>query len=238
MKSSVAIASALVLLWIGPATAASAASASRPAAKPSAKAKAKAQPSPAPLPELLEEVEAKYAKSNTIEAQFTQVTHSASMGTTKTTSGILMVKRPNKVRWETLKPDKSLLVSDGRKFWFYTPPFDESEKGQVIERKSTDVQSKLAQALLSGSFSAARDMKVQKVRAAVFSLTPKPGTAGTVQKATIEIDPASKTIKRVELEHQDGNRAEITLSEIVLGKEMDERYFIFDIPPGTDVIRQ
>ena len=190
------------------------------------------------LPPLLEEVEAKYAKASTLEAKFTQITRSAAMGTTKTTSGIIMVKRPNKVRWETLTPDKSLLVSDGRKFWFFTPPFDESEKGQVIEKRSSDVQSKLAQALLSGSFSAARDMKVREERPAVFSLTPKPGSAGTVAKATIEVDPAQRTIKRVELDHQDGNRAEIALTDIVLGKEADDRYFVFDPPPGTDVIRQ
>jgi len=221
-------------------------------AAPKGKKKAKipaAAASPAPadtaastalveLPPVLEEVEAKYAKASTLEARFTQVTHSVAMGTTKTTSGIIMVKRPSKVRWETLKPDKSLLVSDGRKFWFYTPPFDESEKGQVIEKRSSDVQSKLAQALLSGSFSAARDMKAREERPSVFSLTPKAGTAGTVVKATIEIDPANRTIKRVELDHQDGNRAEISLSEIVLGKEADDRYFVFDAPPGTDVIRQ
>ncbi len=211
-----------------------------PKGKQKAKAPAATHASPTaahPLPALLEEVEAKYSKASTLEAKFDQITHSAAMGTTKTSSGIIMVKRPNKVRWETLKPDKSLLVSDGRKFWFYTPPFDESEKGQVIEKRSSDVQSKLAQALLSGSFSTARDMKVREERPAIFSLTPKPGSAGTVMKALIEIDTASRTIKRVELEHQDGNRAEISLSEIVLGKDADDRYFVFDAPPGTDVIR-
>jgi len=191
-----------------------------------------------PLPPLLQEIENTYAKAATLTAKFTQVNLVASLNQKKTSSGVLLVKRPNKVRWETLKPDQNLLVSDGRKFWFYTPPFDEEERGQVIERKSSEVQSRLANALLSGSFSIAKDMKIKKQGENRFVLTPKPGTAATVIRAEIQVNPEKKQIDQVILEHKGGNRSEISLTNIELGEEMGDEMFSFTAPPNTDRVTE
>ncbi|MCM2276982.1 MAG: outer membrane lipoprotein chaperone LolA [Oligoflexia bacterium] len=190
------------------------------------------------LPVILREIEAKYGEAGTFSARFSQINESATLKTRKTSSGTLLVKRPDKVRWETLAPDRNLLVSDGRKFWFYTPPFDEGENGQVVEKKSSAVKSKLAQALLSGSFSAARDLKVKKAGDREFVLVPKAGTAGSVKEARVFVNPAEKLIQKVILLHRDGNRSEITLSEIELGKPLEDRLFTFQIPPNTDRLKE
>jgi outer membrane lipoprotein carrier protein len=173
-----------------------------------------------------------------MEAEFTQVNDVAALKTKKTSSGVILVKRPNKLRWETHRPDMSILVSDGIHFWFYTPPFDEGEHGQVIERRSSEVQSRLANALLSGSFSIAREMKIKQESPSKFSLTPRTGTAGTVKRAEIEIDPALKIIQKVILEHRGGNRSEITLSKIILGKPIGDEIFVFIPPPNTDRVKE
>lgn len=229
-------------------------------AKPKPKATTKPKPSPAPsktpekkaetkkpaapqkatpgLPPILQEVEKKYGEASTLTADFTQVNESVTMKTKKKSSGVILFKRPDKIRWETYSPDKSLLISDGKRFWFYTPPFEEGENGQVIERKSSEIKSKLAHALLSGSFSAARDMKIESLPNSEFKLIPKPGTAGTVSEARILIDPEKKLIQKVTLEHQDGNRSEITLDRIELGKPLGEQLFFFEAPPNTDRITQ
>lgn len=194
----------------------------------------------AALPQILKEVEAKYTKAATLQAEFTQVNESAALKSKKTATGVLMVKRPNKLRWETVKPDVNLLVSDGRKFWFYTPPFDESEgeRGQVIVSKSNKFNSKLLDALLSGRFSVARDMRIKQNTPSRFTLTPKKGTAGTVKRASIEINPEKKLIEKVVLEHKGGNKSEITLSKIELGKAMKDEIFVFTPPPNTDKVEQ
>jgi outer membrane lipoprotein carrier protein len=189
----------------------------------------------AALPALLQEVERRYSRAATLKAEFSQMNESASLGTKKNSSGEIMFKRPNKMRWETTSPDKSLLVSDGHKFWYYTPPFDESEHGQVIEKSSSQVESRLAHALLAGSFSAsAHDMKIEQKSDSEFILHPKKGTAGTVLKATIEIDPELKLIKKVDLVHRDGNRSEVTLKNIQLGPSIADSEFVFKAPANTD----
>lgn len=190
------------------------------------------------LPQLLREVETKYSKAPSLSMQFTQSSELTSTKQTKISSGTIEFKRPGKIRWETLKPDPSLLVSNGNKFWIYTPPFDESEHGQVIEGTSIESQSKLATALLSGAFSVAKDMKIRAESALVFSLTPKPGAAGTVKRALIQIDPNDRLIKKVTLEHRQGNRTEISLSQIELSKNIDDSRFTFTPPPHTDHIKQ
>jgi len=191
------------------------------------------------LPKLLQEVEQKYTKQVTLEVSFVQVNTSATFSKKTTTSGVIRIKRPDKVRWETLKPDSdmNLMVSDGRKFWFYTPPFDEGEHGQVIERKSAQVQSQLAQALLSGTFSKAKGMSIKQNSESRFTLVPKKGTAGTVTKAEIQVDPDKKLITKVTLSNEGGNRSEITLSNIELGKPLGDEYFSFEPPPNTDRIK-
>ncbi|MGK5082715.1 outer membrane lipoprotein chaperone LolA [Bdellovibrionota bacterium FG-1] len=196
----------------------------------------KAQPKH--LPALLEEVEAKYTKAATLQADFTQVIEVAALKSKKTTTGVIMVKRPDKLRWETLHPEMNLLVSDGHKFWFYTPPFDEGEHGQVIEKKTDEINSKLAKALLSGRFSVARDMKIRQKNSSRFILTPRRGTAGTVEHAEIEVSPGKKLIQKVILVHEGGNRAEISLSKIELGKSIGDEAFVFVAPPHTDKVTQ
>jgi outer membrane lipoprotein carrier protein len=192
----------------------------------------------AKLPAILQEVEAKYTKAGTLQAEFSQVNEVAALKTKKTSTGVIMVKRPDKLRWETHKPDMNVLVSDGRHFWFYTPPFDEGEHGQVIERRSSEVNSRLANALLSGAFSVTKDMKIRQESPSKFLLIPKPGTAGTVNRAEIEVNPDKKVIEKVTLEHKGGNRSEITLSKIELGKPLGDEVFAFTPPPNTDKVEQ
>ena len=123
----------------------------------------KATPAPAPsepLPALLRDVEVKYASAQTLTAHFSQVVQGVVSKQKQTSRGIIKFKRPDKIRWETQEPDANLFISNGVTAWYYQPPFDEGDRGQYHERKASEVQTKLANALLSGSFSAARDMRI------------------------------------------------------------------------------
>jgi outer membrane lipoprotein carrier protein len=186
------------------------------------------------LPALLAEVEAAYSKGATYRANFEQKEFVAAMSRVKKTHGTIEVKRPDKLRWETVDPDANLLVSDGKRFWFYTPPFDEGERGQIIEKKANQVNSRLAQHLISGSFSAAKEMKIETIDATHFRLVPKRGAAGTVKYAEITVDPVRREISQVKLEHRGGNRSDITLSKIEIGTELPDSRFQFVAPANTD----
>jgi outer membrane lipoprotein carrier protein len=190
------------------------------------------------LPKLLQEVEKKYSKSGTITAEFSQLNENSTFSQKKASTGKIYVKLPSKIRWETEKPEPNLLVSNGKIYWFYTPPFDPTEPGQVIEKPTSQIESKLVNALLSGSFSTAQIQSIFMKNATTFDLTPKPGTAATVSKATLEIDGVTKEIKKVTLNHKGGNRSEITLSKIELGKPLSDDFFVFHAPPNTEKLQE
>jgi outer membrane lipoprotein carrier protein len=189
------------------------------------------------VPELLKEVEENYTKAGTLFAEFKQITESAATGTKKPSEGRIAIKRPDKVRWETTSPDPNLLVSDGKKAWYYTAPFDETEHGQVTEYPASRIKSKLANAILSGEFSG-KDLKIKTIDVTHFSITPKKGTAANVKEADVKVDPVQKTIVEVKIIYDDGNRAEIDLSNIKLGEKLGEDVFVFQAPPNTDHIKQ
>lgn len=196
------------------------------------------------LPSLLKDVETKYTRASTLVADFTETSESAALKQTKKNSGTIQFKRPGKIRWETLKPDHNLLISDGKKFWFYTPPFDPTDpedKGQYWERDASKVQSRFAQALLSGSFSEQfkkHAMSVKQTAPSDFLVTPKKGTAATVQQATLHIDPKQKLITGISLVHRGGNKSEIKLSNIRLGQPLEDSLFHFTPPANAEKLEE
>ena len=190
-----------------------------------------------PLPPLLGEVQAQYQKVSGIEARFNQETDVKATRQIKKAKGRIWIKRPNKLRWETLEPDPNILVSDGQTFWFYTPPFDPTERGQVIIKKTAQVQTRFLNSLLSGSFDFGNGaVSIEDRMRGRFLLRPKPGTAGDVKSAEIEIDPIKKTIHQVELVHASGNRTAIKLEELKLLSKIDDKWFRFIPDKNTDKI--
>lgn len=190
----------------------------------------------APLPPILQEIEKKYSQAGTVKAEFVQDTLNKLTSRRKISSGKIFAKRPSKVRWETLRPEASYFVSDGIKSWYYIPPFDASEPGQLVEKKAAETQSKLANALLAGSFSAVKGLKVKQKSADLFLVIPKKGTAGTVQEALLQVDLNKKLIKKVSLLHRGGNQADITLQQIELGSKLENSLFVFVPPQNTQLV--
>lgn len=203
------------------------------AAKASSNAKAE-------VPEALQKVEARYKEAGSLQALFEQEEVSKALGDTKKSQGKIAWKAPDRLRWETETPDPNLLVSDGKTMWFYTPPFDESEKGQVIIRKASQMKNRIIDALLAGRFSSAvkQGLKIEALPENTFKLLPRKGTVGTLKLAQVKIEPEKHQIILVSLEYRDGNRSSISLTSIELGKAIPTESFTFKVPPRTDTLKE
>lgn len=189
----------------------------------------------AQCPSVVKETEAIYQKKLTVSADFEQKTFSKALGIEEVSRGHVKLQRPNKIRWETASPSENLLVSDGKKFWYYTPPFNPGEPGQLIERKASSEKSKLAYALLAGRFSTMKEVSCQKIDNQTVLLTPKKGSAGTVQKLQVRFNTQNKDkkIEWVEINHENGDRVSIRLSKVTLGEKMDSKTFKFERQKNT-----
>ncbi len=122
------------------------------------------------LPPALSRVEQEYAKAGTLHANFTQKVWNESLQEEKISTGILILKMPNKFRWEIRDPDPLLLLSNGKKFWFYTPPMDSTDKGEAWSNSSEGDRWVWLSQLLSAHWSGVPGLKVQ-AKAQAFELT-------------------------------------------------------------------
>ena len=63
------------------------------------------------------------------------------MGMNRKESGVLLLKKPGKMRWTYTDPDGKLFVLDGKYGYFYSP--GETEAQKVEEKKLDDLRSPL-----------------------------------------------------------------------------------------------
>ncbi|MBI2604542.1 MAG: outer membrane lipoprotein chaperone LolA [Deltaproteobacteria bacterium] len=184
---------------------------------------------------LLDELRKSYGDSKTLVARFTQKRKNI-LGEVKESSGTIEVKRPNKFRWETFAPEKSLLVANAKRVWYYTPPFRSGEKGQLMIRKSTDVQSQVAIDLLAGSADLKKAFHAQRLGEQHYELKPIK-SAGDISKIELFLERSTKLVYKIVLTHSTGNETELALQNVKLGTRLDDSRFEFKAPPGTEEIR-
>lgn len=178
----------------------------------------------------------KYKDVKAITAEFVQTQKKIALGKTKTSEGRIYIRRPEMFRWETTKPEPSILVSNGKKVWFYTPPFREGENGQVMVRKAADVQSKLAIDLLSGQANLEKSFKTKKLPDGHFDLVPLL-PAGDVSRIELFLEKQTNLVYKVVLHTKTGNETELVLKGVTVNPQLSDSMFQFVPPENTEEIR-
>jgi outer membrane lipoprotein carrier protein len=185
---------------------------------------------------LFEILKQAYGNKMTVKTDFVQKQKNMIMGGVKESSGVIEIKRPDKFRWETLAPEKSVLIADGKSVMYYTPPFREGEKGQLLTRKAADVQSKTAIDLLSGQGDLKKTFRAIRIKENHYELKPlKP--AGDIERIELFLNNQTKLVDQLLLIHTTGNETELVLKNVNLGISVDDSRFAFKAPPGTTEIR-
>ncbi len=187
-----------------------------------------------------------YKKTSSIEADFIQEVYQASLARTKTSKGSIKLAKPNLVRWETYEPESSIMVSNGRKVSYFTPDARGPGKGQVIERKATELSKQPLFRILTGASPLEKEFTVEKETAlpavkegeeAGTELTLKPKKAmGDLKQVILKVS-SKYLIEELILEAQSGNKTKITLQNQALGAKLPPQLFEFKPPADTEIIR-
>src|SRR5690242_8177485 len=69
---------------------------------------------------LIDGLQNRYGKMKGLAADFTQLYHDRS-GRQLREQGMLLLKKPGKMRWEYRQPEQKLFLTDGKKVYFYVP---------------------------------------------------------------------------------------------------------------------
>jgi len=173
-------------------------------------------------------------KSQTIEANFSQLTLGADGASLQETAGQMIVKRPGLFYWHTNAPQEQVVVSDGKMVTLWDPDLEQATV------KKLDVRLNQTPALLlSGDVSKISQSFdiASKEQGEVMDFTLKPKTKDTLFDS-LRVSFRKGLINDMQLVDSVGQRTNILFNGVKANQAVPDSKFKFDIPKGADVIKE
>lgn len=186
--------------------------------------------------EIVAHVQHRYETTRDLEASFTQRATLKILNETQLSSGKVYIKKPGKMRWDYLEPERQVILLNGGMLSIYTP-----EINQLLEQPVADVyRSRHPMAFLAGQ---GKIKELFWVRVEPISgnpggaawrlvLTPKEENP---QLKELRLDVAKPTydiVRSVIVDHF-GNLTDIRYNAIRINRGLDETVFTLKLPPGV-----
>ncbi len=178
-------------------------------------------------------VDRHYNALHSLEVHFVQTY--TGMGMNRKESGVLLLKKPGKMRWTYTDPDGKLFVLDGRDGYFYSP--GESDAQKVDEKKLDDLRSPLR--FLLGHTELEKELTGLTAVGdgngnVILSGVPK-GLEQRVSALRITAS-ADGTIRSMTIEETDGVTNQFTFSGEADNVPAPNTAFVFTPPTGVHVV--
>jgi outer membrane lipoprotein carrier protein len=191
----------------------------------------------ASLDSVVDKLQKKYQNMESFQANFTQSYQSQRFsGSTQTESGVVYLRKGGLMKWEYQKPERKIFVSDGL-FYFYYVPQDK----QVVKSPVDNHNQQSPALFLAGRGNFAKDFKAQWA-------DPRPGTRlvklipvkeqPDFEYLIVDVDPVRDLVLRLVVVDSYDNRTEFRFTNIRENPSLPSNFFVFQTPPGTDVILQ
>ncbi len=189
--------------------------------------------------EIIERVEKRFVSIRSFTANFQQNFYDASMDEVEKSSGTVKLKKPLKMLWNYEKPEKQLLVADGKKLYFYVP----ADRQVIVESLKKILGASSPLLFLAGekrldelfTISLAGDANKDKIHYVELNLEPKEKSV-SVTRMAIRVDAKDYTIISFTLYDWTGNHTEVVFKEMKINGKMDDGTFVFKRPKGVEMI--
>ena len=145
-------------------------------------------------------------------------------------------KKPTLVRWETVKPEKELLVVGKDAVWDYFEEDKEAYRYSVKEIISSKTMLRFltGQANLTEDFIVAPSKDAPGPNQAVLDLAPREPEPGLVM-ARIWVDLATDLIARIRIQDFYANTNDLTLTNLAVNPKLGDALFVFTAPKDAKV---
>ncbi len=193
-------------------------------------------PGRASLDAIIRGIENRYGGSG-FSAVFQQESTLKAMEITDFASGHVVIKRPGKMRWEYIEPEKQTIITDGSDLWVFRP-----EDNQVMIGKAPDIfgNGKGAGFLSDiGAMAKGFNISLEKEAAdtAFFKLKLLPKTESMeLIVIYLHVSMATSEIVRITTINFYGDETKINLSDQRFDTTIDDGLFKVDIPKEMDII--
>ena len=186
---------------------------------------------------IVQKVQERYDSTRDFTAKVTQEMTIASLGKTTAAQGTVAFKKPGKMRWELDHDAPQVIVADGSTLWLYQP-----KEHQVIKAPFDDAfRSTTPISFLTGVGNIAQDIDMSLEGASAngglvyLMLVPRRDSA-TLGKLRLTVASDSGEIRGAEIFDPLGNVSRLRFSDIRRNQNLPDKDFVFEVPPGVDVI--
>lgn len=186
-----------------------------------------------PLDNLLKGVEARYNKAKTLQVLFKEEYTPPGHGR-RTESGLLMLRKPGRMRWDYSQPAGKLFVSDGKLLWLYTPSENRVEKMKFQE--SDDMRAPLAFLLGKLHFDKEFRNLQAKPEGADTRITAEPKTDNLPYSAVEFLVAPDSRIREVKVTGFDKSVLHFTFDQERVDPKLDDKLFQFQMPKGAELV--
>lgn len=154
------------------------------------------------------------------------------------TTGLMMLERPGKFRWEIKQPNKMLIILNKNRSILY-----DADLAQVVKRKMGYQNPGNPAMLLSSSTEAlVKSFKIVKLKTpgkgTWFELTPKTSHNQENGYQWIKINFINKQLNAMSISDNLGQRTVINFSNVVFNLKIQPKMFLFTPPPNVEVFNE
>jgi outer membrane lipoprotein carrier protein len=190
--------------------------------------------------EVVEKLQSTCSQIQDLRAQFHQTATNRSLGQVQEASGLFLVKRPGKMRWEYQKPEPRLFVTDGKTLWVFSP----GDKQVVVQSLDQAFTSRTPLSFLAGDCQLRRDFNFTTVEHAgtraspasmILDLRPKQAEAG-IARMLLEVNLQTYVVEKTTVFDAVGNTTVIALTNVKLNVGLGDQQFQFTPPAGVTVV--
>lgn len=182
---------------------------------------------------LANRIDQHYNSLRSLEVRFAQ--QYDGMGMNRRESGVLLLKKPGKMRWTYSQPVGKLFILDGHDGYFYTP--GDTEVQRVPVKKLDDMRSPLR--LLLGHSKLARELTGLSIAPAANGSYTLSGIPKGMEKRVAAFSvtaTAEGVIQSLRVEETDGITNSFVFTDEKPNAAAPDANFVFTAPAGVHVI--
>lgn len=196
-----------------------------------------ADPGPGEALLVARRVQERYDRVQDLSADFVQEMRLRAGGQILRSRGRMYFARPGRMRWEYETPEVQTIVADGEHLWIHQP-----EDNQVLRAPlERAFQSQTPVSFLFGLARIERDFSPSLLPPGEdggvrLALEPRAEEGGALGELVLEVDPATWDLRAATVVDPLGNRTEVRLIDPKRNRGVEEARFVFERPPGTDLL--
>jgi outer membrane lipoprotein carrier protein len=186
--------------------------------------------------ELAKALQARYQDVRDFTADFVQTYRGGVLRTETRERGTVAVKKPGRMRWIYVSPERKEFVSDGQKMYSYIP----EDRQVVVSTVPNDSQAPTPVLFLAGKGDLVKDFTATPAESPVagsvaLKLTPRRNEP-EYEYLIVAVDPMTLQIRALTTRDRQGGESTLRFENLKENKGISDKDFAFRIPRGVDVI--